>query len=1167
MEDLHGEAEYLPSSVADTGSIDHPTTRGDPQLSAVSEDQQPSVRKRQRSDSYDYQAIYHSLPASPSAVLDLHSGQIDSILNNPAVSNLAPSTANSDAVLVTPSNASIERSQRAHSQPFTFHHDAETDTGHAAKKRRLFQHEHQLETTVGTEVTESKDDGNLTVPQHADESENHDLITAQLMASLQQAAEDPEYAASTLAHIEGNHAEQLPAVPSPARDDAEEDPSQHHHEHQSEMHGFPHDDILNAFISASVEASPRAPSISSPHIEVESPKIDVDKHTNQTLVIGSPSANNASPSQSENATTSVVIDPSLNRLGHRLAVSPHPVPVVPSPRSVTLSANTRPVPATVLPTTNGSSRSLSGTSSPRTPTLSNTRPVMVSAFPSAGPQLVRPVAKKTLPRDFTPSRPTEKGRRPTPRRLSGRGSASSPPMPNPYDLAVKNSIVVKPKPVVEEPDITSTLSVETLAVLEAAATSLSQIQGPVTQEHLEAIVLQLTNAGIDLSQLGLGNLVAQDEEDDTQNQYNNRADAHVDMSGSSIFNDGRNGMDTGLQPFNDMSDSQPDDMNLQAQSLIAALSALVPQSQPTAESVLRHSSVVKPEQVPTTIDLTDEPDEETSALVTETPVPDAEPDSTTKQAQSSPQPMTNHQSSTTEPANLEAQVTESSDELSQEKTRITSLDLTARIETLETLIRALEQESTEKAANVTGSSTATDGGAGTEANGTTAHNADQQTRTDATKEQPTVEVVSSQKETSPRAEPLTLEPEQGKERSNRLALYKDLLIAAKTESALSSVNIPPNPKDGTPNTPATAGQELVHEASSRLGETSPPAPVPDLLNPHTADVKADTPAPTGEESLRSDAAAQQATGVSSNATPPPVQPINQEKTQDQVPDASIHEPVIVKSEPIDIDFTVGTTSSNPPVLAHTGAEATVETHKDDQPAVGVSTYGEEESHAMQPVDTSMEEDPLLAELFPTFPMGGSPAHASHPQAEEESDPLLAGMLQELDATNGHDHMGYDNPHGNDFTGSWNPWAEVPHVIPETLVIAAIQAVSVTGALRLGGTFLARFPLHLGMKSVFVPNPTTGEDARALHEAGLDVKLYRFFDRANGGVDFAGMCEDLARAPEQSIVLLHVSGSSPTGASLITSQWRTLIDILKVRFSSAQKNSDPQKLIHYRSPLA
>ena len=61
-------------------------------------------------------------------------------------------------------------------------------------------------------------------------------------------------------------------------------------------------------------------------------------------------------------------------------------------------------------------------------------------------------------------------------------------MPNPYDLAAKNSIVVKP--VVEEPDITSTLSVETLAVLEAAATSLSQIQGPVTQEHLEAIVCE-----------------------------------------------------------------------------------------------------------------------------------------------------------------------------------------------------------------------------------------------------------------------------------------------------------------------------------------------------------------------------------------------------------------------------------------------------------------------------------------------------------------------------------------------------------------------------------------------------------------------------------------------------------------------------------------------------
>lgn len=103
----------------------------------------------------------------------------------------------------------------------------------------------------------------------------------------------------------------------------------------------------------------------------------------------------------------------------------------------------------------------------------------------------------------------------------------------------------------------------------------------------------------------------------------------------------------------------------------------------------------------------------------------------------------------------------------------------------------------------------------------------------------------------------------------------------------------------------------------------------------------------------------------------------------------------------------------------------------------------------------------------------------------------------------------------------------------------------TGALRIGGTFLARFPLPLGTKSIFVPNPTTGEDARALHDAGLDVKLYRFFDRANGGVDFPGMCEDLAQAPEQSIVLLHVSGSSPTGAALVISQWRTLVDIIKV----------------------
>jgi 16S rRNA C1402 N4-methylase RsmH len=117
-----------------------------------------------------------------------------------------------------------------------------------------------------------------------------------------------------------------------------------------------------------------------------------------------------------------------------------------------------------------------------------------------------------------------------------------------------------------------------------------------------AYTVQLTNAGIDLAQLGLGGLLAQEEEEDST-QYANRPD--MDMGSSSMP------IDFGAQGFGEgHADSQPDDMNLQAQSLIAALSALVPQSQATVESVLRSQDEQGTREAPITIDLTDEPDDE-----------------------------------------------------------------------------------------------------------------------------------------------------------------------------------------------------------------------------------------------------------------------------------------------------------------------------------------------------------------------------------------------------------------------------------------------------------------------------------------------------------------------------------------------------------------------------
>lgn len=100
----------------------------------------------------------------------------------------------------------------------------------------------------------------------------------------------------------------------------------------------------------------------------------------------------------------------------------------------------------------------------------------------------------------------------------------------------------------------------------------------------------MTNAGIDLAQLGLGGLLAQEEEEDTPLQDVNNMNG--DLSSAADFGD--NGME-----------SQPDDMNIQAQSLIAALSALVPQSQGLTDQGSRLQGQGSAE-APITIDLTDD---------------------------------------------------------------------------------------------------------------------------------------------------------------------------------------------------------------------------------------------------------------------------------------------------------------------------------------------------------------------------------------------------------------------------------------------------------------------------------------------------------------------------------------------------------------------------------
>jgi len=96
-----------------------------------------------------------------------------------------------------------------------------------------------------------------------------------------------------------------------------------------------------------------------------------------------------------------------------------------------------------------------------------------------------------------------------------------------------------------------------------------------------------------------------------------------------------------------------------------------------------------------------------------------------------------------------------------------------------------------------------------------------------------------------------------------------------------------------------------------------------------------------------------------------------------------------------------------------------------------------------------------------------------------------------------------------------------------------------------------------MKRIYIPNPTIEEEACTIRDAGLEIRLYRFFDPRTGVVDWEGMREDLQNAPAQSIVLMYVGGSTPTGAELTVGQWRLATEVLKVSKKAGPPTADVQ----------
>ena len=107
-------------------------------------------------------------------------------------------------------------------------------------------------------------------------------------------------------------------------------------------------------------------------------------------------------------------------------------------------------------------------------------------------------------------------------------------------------------------------------------------------------------------------------------------------------------------------------------------------------------------------------------------------------------------------------------------------------------------------------------------------------------------------------------------------------------------------------------------------------------------------------------------------------------------------------------------------------------------------------------------------------------------------------------------------------------------------IAAVATPGGTGAVRQAFELIK---IANPAAKVHVSNPTWPNHVSILKYVGLEAVPYRYFDTETRGVDFEGMLEDLGKAAEGDVVLLHGCCHNPTGANLNLTQWQKVVDLI------------------------
>jgi aspartate/tyrosine/aromatic aminotransferase len=105
---------------------------------------------------------------------------------------------------------------------------------------------------------------------------------------------------------------------------------------------------------------------------------------------------------------------------------------------------------------------------------------------------------------------------------------------------------------------------------------------------------------------------------------------------------------------------------------------------------------------------------------------------------------------------------------------------------------------------------------------------------------------------------------------------------------------------------------------------------------------------------------------------------------------------------------------------------------------------------------------------------------------------------------------------------------------------ALQTIGASGALRLGGEFLA---LN-GIKTLYLSDPSWQNHMLIFSRAGLNVVEYPYYDYKTHRLDFTGMCDAISSMPPNSVILLQACCHNPTGVDPTFEQWKTLSNLIK-----------------------